>query len=191
MNESLRTVTDWLICSSSQVSQNYFQLPVANALDEEAKYRERVYCYELYHQWRSHWTDSFRYSLGGEIDKSGHPLIRSGAKPDFLVHVPGEMDNLLIVEIKPANAAVARMVDDLKKLTKFCRQDARGNSANYHSAYFWVYGISCDNWPSLRHKLLEGVNNSSDFDRTLVSCFVHERPGLRAVPVSWELVVSP
>ena len=28
------------------------------------------------------------YTLGGANDKAGHPLIRGGNKPDFLVHVP-------------------------------------------------------------------------------------------------------
>jgi hypothetical protein len=28
------------------------------------------------------------YTLGGETDKAGRPLIREGNNPDFLVHVP-------------------------------------------------------------------------------------------------------
>ena len=49
----------------------------------EPEYRERVYCYEHYNRWRCHWPDGYPYSLAGEIDKHGHPIIRGAAKPDF------------------------------------------------------------------------------------------------------------
>ena len=102
MEEPLRLVTEWLLCASSLVDEDYIQLPVADS--EDLEYRERVYCYELYHQWRMHWPKNFPFSLSGELDKSGHPLIRDKSKPDFLVHIPGQMTNLLIVEVKPKNA---------------------------------------------------------------------------------------
>jgi hypothetical protein len=71
------------------------QLSVAGA--EARVYRERVYCYELYHQWRCQWANDSRFELSGEADKIGDPIIRRNAKPDFLVHVPGEMQNLLVL----------------------------------------------------------------------------------------------
>lgn len=89
MDDELAQVTEWLLSASSQIGREYFQLPVAGA--EEPEYRERVYCYELYHRWRCHWFDSFPFSLSGEVDKTGHPLIRGAPKPDFLVHIPGQM----------------------------------------------------------------------------------------------------
>src|SRR5262245_38397876 len=87
--------------AASNVSREYFQVPVADA---EAVYRERVYCYELYHQLRCLW-DRFPFSLGGEVDKSGNPHFAEGpyaqAEPDFLVHTPGAMgDNLAVIEVK-------------------------------------------------------------------------------------------
>jgi hypothetical protein len=75
MVEALELVTEWLLCASSQLGRHYFQLPVAGSDAEEAEYRERVYCYELYHRWRCHWAEGFPYSLCGEVDKQGHPLI--------------------------------------------------------------------------------------------------------------------
>ena len=187
MDENLATVTEWLLFASSQIGREYFQLPEAGADHEDAEYRERVYCYELYHRWRCHWPDDFPYTLNGEVDKAGHPLIRGGSKPDFLVHVPGHMDNLLIVEVKPENAARARMADDLKKLTKFRRdlKDQWGNPGNYWAAYFWVYGVGPAGWPALRRRLLQEVADCPEFDRSSVSCIVHERAGLRAVLVPW------
>jgi hypothetical protein len=187
MDVTLGLVTEWLLCASSQLGRNYFHLPVAGSGPEEAEYRERVYCYELYHRWRCHWVEGFPYSLCGEVDKKGHPLIGGAFKPDFLVHVPGEMDNLLIVEVKANDGNWAGMVKDLKKLTKFRRdlRDQNGNSANYRGAYFWVYGVTVAEWPPFRNRLLQEVAESSEFDHLLVSCFIHERAGTRAVSASW------
>lgn len=187
MDEALTNITEWLLCASSQVGDQYFQPPVAGTDPEEAKYRERVYCYELYHRWRCHWPDGFPYTLSGEVDKAGHPLIPGGSKPDFLVHVPGKMENLLIVEVKPATETCARMADDLKKLTKFRRdlKDQVDKPGNYGAAYFWVYGVGPAGWRAIGTQLLQEVDDSPDFDRSLVSCFVHERPGLRGVRVPW------
>lgn len=182
----LEVVTEWLVTASAEVAPEYVQLPVASS--EEPEYRERVYCYELYHRWRCHWPAGFPFSLSGEVNKQGHPLIRGEEKPDFLVHVPGQMRNLLVVEVKPQNAPPARMADDLKKLTRFRRDlyDQDGVPASYHAAYFWLYGLPLDDWPALRGRLRNAVVGSADFDPGLVSCFVHEKAGTRAVPVSWE-----
>jgi len=89
--------------AASRISTLYFQLLVAE--QEDAVYRERVYCYELYPQLRVDWN-GFDFSLGGEVDKAGHPLFRAGeyahAKPHLLVHRPGDLEcNLACVEVKP------------------------------------------------------------------------------------------
>jgi hypothetical protein len=186
MRGELELVTGWLVCASEQVAPEYLQLPVAGAEDPE--YRERVYCYELYHRWRCHWLEGFPFLLSGEIDKQGHPLIRGDAKPDFLVHIPGSMSNLLVIEVKPRNAAVALMRNDLKKLTTFRRDlpHHHGIPGNYYAAYFWLYGLPLEEWPALRAQLLGVVEHPGDFDPSLVSCFIHEGAGTRAVQVEWE-----
>src|SRR2546426_8735920 len=82
---------EMLTAATIRVAGEYFQLPVADA---DAVYRERVYCYELYRQLRCLWG-AFPFRLGGEIDKTGNPHFREGpysrAKPDLIVHVPGDM----------------------------------------------------------------------------------------------------
>jgi len=123
--------------ATAGIGELYFQLPVAQLAD--AVYRERVYCYELYHQLRSIWN-GFDFSLGGEVDKGGHPLFRDGpyahAKPDLLVHRPGDMDrNLACVEVKPSLRPWNEFREDLKKLTWFC------HNARYHRGLFLVYGV--------------------------------------------------
>jgi len=185
MERELDIVTEWLLCASSQVGGEYFQLPVAGK--EEPEYRERVYCYELYHLWRCHWPKGFRFSLCGGVDKQGHPLVRGEPKPDYLVHIPGEMSNLLVVEVKPKNAAPARMADDLKKLTTFRRDlpPQHDLSGNYFAAYFWLYGMSVEEWREFRVQVIRAAGDTREFDPRLVSCFVHEQVGTRAVPVAW------
>lgn len=189
LDEELNLVTDWLLCASSLISDEHILLPIAGS---DPRHRERVYCYELYHRWRSHWPESFLYSLCGEVDKRGHLLIcgknLSNTIPDFLVHVPGYMNNLLVMEVKPYNAERKRMANDLKKLTAFRRNllDEKGRPANYNAAYFWIYGLDPSSWPQLRSEVLSAVDNMEEVDFSLIRCFVHERAGTRAVKVEWQ-----
>lgn len=118
------------------VEQHYFKITFAGA--EQYVYRERVYCYELYHHLRSILGDDFPYKLDGELDKINHPELQEliGAKkPDFIVHVPGNMDrNLVVVEVKPISTRIDRLRDDLNTLHLFL------NNANYYRAIMLIYG---------------------------------------------------
>jgi hypothetical protein len=97
------------------------------------------------------------------------------------------MSNLLVVEVKPRNAVVTRMADDLKKLTRFRRDlsPQNGLTGNYYAAYFWLYGLEAREWKVLRGQVLLGLARS-EFDPSLVSCFLHERAGGRAIQAAWE-----
>jgi hypothetical protein len=107
--------------AAKKMGEHFFQLPVAGS--NELIYRERVYCYELYHQLKLALPPKWPYQLAGEVDKGGHPLIREevGArKPDFIVHVPGQMgDNLVVVEVKPATAKEKGVKKDFDTLQRF------------------------------------------------------------------------
>lgn len=91
------------------------------------------------------------------------------------------------MEVKPRNADIRRMVDDLEKLTIFRRDliARHGWPGNYYAAYFWVYSISPEAWPQLRERLLQEVEGNQGIDYSLILCYVHERPGARAVLVDW------
>lgn len=129
-----------MLCKACRaISQEYMLLPVHGV--ENPQYRERVYCYELYHQVRLVLEDSrFPYFAGGEIDKTGHPLIRNNhldqVKPDLAIHIPGDMGrNLCVVEAKPVNLQNDELLaDDLRKLTSFRL------FGQYQSACFLLYG---------------------------------------------------
>ena len=181
MQQELETVSRWLLDASAAVPRDYVMLPVAG--QEEPAYRERVYCYELYHQWRLRWDGGFPYTLCGEIDKQGHPIIRRNEKPDFLVHDPGLMTNLLVVEVKPSNAKLRKMVKDLRTLTYFRR--AFGNGGNYFAAYFWIYGMSEEGWRRRSQELSNRVRGDRDVDLHLIRPVIHQRSGEAATFVDW------
>lgn len=124
-----------------KIDSSYFKLNVASSDSEEQKDRERVYCYEFYHQLRCILGESSPYKLNGEVDKDGHPIIHEalGAKkPDFIVHVPGGMDkNLVVVEVKSVTRAkkdFSKLKKDLETLEGFL------DKANYKNAIMLIYG---------------------------------------------------
>ena len=98
MNE----LTGILQVATASVEAMYFHLNIDGG---DPVFRERVYCYELYHKMRSNWPSQSRYFLNGELDKSAHPILRElgadHAKPDLLVHTPGYMaGNYAIIDVK-------------------------------------------------------------------------------------------
>lgn len=82
------------------VSKEFFEIEIAE--DVKEKRRERVYCYELYHQIRSlqekkHLKD---FTVNAEIDKRGHSIITENFNPDIVIHQQGDMVNYIVVEVK-------------------------------------------------------------------------------------------
>jgi hypothetical protein len=132
-----------LIKAIENIDTYYFQLPISK--DDEPIYRERVYCYELYHQLRCMLGDDFPYKLNGEVDKSGHPIIKGSKKPDFIVHQPGNMENnLVVIEVKPVTVEqnLNKLSKDLKNLKWFLEE------AGYFKAIMLIYGNVNDNLPN-------------------------------------------
>jgi hypothetical protein len=121
--------------ATAAIGREYFLLPVHGA---DPVHRERVYCYELYHQMRLHWPAPANcpYRLNGEIDKGGHPYFRndrSKPKPDLLVHVPGAGDNYAVIEVKSSRARAHGIRKDLRTLCRFANY-------GYRRAIYLVYG---------------------------------------------------
>lgn len=103
--------------AASKVGSPYFQLPVAGA--HAPVYRERVYCYELFHQLRTLPSRS-EIIVTPEPDKRGHPLVSTNVNPDFLFHRPGTMDrNLAILEVKMSTARGNDQEKDIATLDEF------------------------------------------------------------------------
>src|SRR5256885_2330881 len=119
--------------ATAAIPPEYFLLPIHGG---DPVYRERVYCYELYHQMRRLWPADSPYRLNGEVDKRAHPYFQDGGqpKPDLLVHQPGKGENHAVIEVK-SSRTVARDIDkDLGTLTLFMRR------LGYQRAIYLVYG---------------------------------------------------
>jgi hypothetical protein len=122
--------------ATAAIEPEYYRLRIYGG---PSIYRERVYCYELYHQMRCRWPSktSSRFYLNGEVDKKNHPTLSKlgvGGIPDLLVHGPGYMErNHAIIEVKNSDAR-GGFDTDLEKLTSFV------NDAGYARAIYLVYG---------------------------------------------------
>ena len=121
--------------AAAKIGPQWFRLPV---LGGGAVYRERVYCYELYHQIRCLWPQGSEGFLSGGVDKSGHPRFGDLApKPDLLVHVPGDSRNFVVVEVKSCRGATAGPIkDDVEKLVQF----TQGIESVYDRAIYLIFG---------------------------------------------------
>lgn len=122
--------------ATQAIEPAFFQVPIAGG---ESVFRERVYCYELYHQMRSRWPNDCGFCLNGELDKAGHAVLKQlgieASKPDFLVHRPGDMaGNHAIIEVKPAGAGLPSIQKDLRTLSAFTRR------AGYERAIYLFFG---------------------------------------------------
>jgi hypothetical protein len=177
MKEDFEIFKAMLQRAAANIGHPYFLLPVAGAA--EPIYRERVYCYELYHQLRVIWKE-WDFSLCGEIDKSGHGEFSDGsyphAKPDYLVHRAGDMErNLACVEVKPCVRPWNEFREDLRQLTWFCR------NARYHRGVFLIYGTEVgetETFELIRAKLRRAADNP-DVDHTYIQILHHRRAGGR------------
>lgn len=164
-------LTAILADATAAISSGYFRVAIAGG---DPVYRERVYCYELYHQMRLRWPEQCGFALNGELDKAAHPIFTKlgvgSAKPDFLVHRAGRMDgesNHAIIEIKSASAQTRNIRDDLQKLDQFIRV------AEYQRAIYLFFGNEADD------KLLNKVQTiAMEFEGLVpIELWLHSRNG--------------
>lgn len=132
----MQELTNIIEGATSGISSSYFHLNIDGG---NSIYRERVYCYELYHQMRLRWPDDTEFYLNGEIDKAAHPILRKlgadYAKPDLLIHKPGYMKgNHAIIEVKSARASTAGIRKDLRTLSLYV------SKVGYQRAIYLIYG---------------------------------------------------
>jgi hypothetical protein len=164
--EELSTV---LAEATSSIEDGYFRLNVDGG---DPVYRERVYCYELYHQMRLRWPMKCPFYLNGEIDKAAHPILTelgaAYAKPDLLVHRPGYMNgNYSIIEVKSSRTSNAGIRKDLATLSLFRR------IVKYERAIFLIYGDEIDD------RLFYRIKQAATKTITLspIEVWIHERVG--------------
>lgn len=159
-----------LIQATEAVEEHYFRLRLAG--QDDPIFRERVYCYELYRCIRELMPVEWGYVLTGEVDKAGHPLLRDQCgpkKPGFIVHTPGTMThNLAVIEVKPANADEAAILEDLETLKCFVE------SAGYTGGILLLYGDLGPRVERLRRVASEYLRHPQ------LELVWHQLPGQRA-----------
>jgi hypothetical protein len=158
--------------ATKRIPDQYFQLPVYG--EEDPIYRERVYTYELYHQLRLllDADEAFRdYTLCGEIDKGGHCIFRRCA-PDILLHAPGRMDNLAILEVKPINGTPEGIRKDRETFEEFLSENGK-----YKLGVELVYGGAETDMTRFGEAFAGGPGQ--------IQLFWHPRPGepAKVVPI--------
>jgi hypothetical protein len=131
----MKELSDIIGKATQSIEAAYFRLNIAGS---DPIYRERVYCYELYHQMRKKWPKRTPYYLNGEVDKAAHPILSQLgilSKPDLLLHNPGYMDgNHAVIEVKHSRAANDGLEKDLETLSLFL------NKAEYKRGILLIYG---------------------------------------------------
>jgi len=134
----MEQLTEILCQATAAIGDAYFRLPIHG---HSSVYRERVYCYELYHQMRLRWPCDSPYRLNGEVDKSAHTYFEGAdsgkPKPDLLVHQPGtDQYNHAVIEVK--NVCGQDIQKDLETLSLFRTGFKTGRG--YERAIFLIYG---------------------------------------------------
>lgn len=167
----MKELTSIIEKATAGITINYFHLNIDGA---DPIYRERVYCYELYHQMRLCWPAHTDYFLNGEIDKAAHPILRTlgadYAKPDLLVHQPGYMNgNHAIIEVKSPAADAEGIRKDLKTLSMF------KSKVGYRRAIYLIYGYEA---ADVVKRIIRFAGEVQDLEN--IELWLHQNPGERA-----------
>ena len=105
-------------------------------------------------------------------------------KPDILVHTPGNMGgNLIIIEVKPINAARNDIRKDLRTLTAFQR------NGEYYKSLYLIYWESSDEL----NRIVELANSLVDEDKedridlNIIELYWNSAPEKPATIQRWEI----
>jgi hypothetical protein len=135
----VRQCVDLIKTALSQVELDYFKLETN--YEPPGIVRERVFCYELYHQLRNGMATKLDLTLNGEIDKSGHDDFakKDQKNPDFVFHIPGtHTGNTLVIEVKGKLAPLDDIEKDFNTITTFIEK------YTYKAGVFVLYNHSLE-----------------------------------------------
>lgn len=108
-NNSKKTIADEcysiLLEGIKCVSKKHINFAYYSAKGTKTSYRERVFCYELYHQIRKIQEEHtakgqpINFDVNGEPDKRGQELFKTitGPIPDIIIHTAGSCENNFVV----------------------------------------------------------------------------------------------
>ncbi|MDE4541320.1 hypothetical protein [Thermoanaerobacterium sp. R66] len=134
-----------------KIKSIYINIPIFNNENKEVIiHRERVYCYELYHQLRCQLNKihNRNYVLFGEEDKRGvYTKDELNKIPDFIIHIPGSNYNLAIVEVKSIMAKTHDIIKDYNKIKDFIQYN------NYKYGILLFFGEDNNKIPKAVHEI--------------------------------------
>jgi hypothetical protein len=146
-----------------KVEPGFFRL--ATTYEPNGIVRERVFCYELYHQVRLTMGQDRTLSLNGEIDKRGHSKFapEDQKNPDFVFHIPGEFEtNTLIVEVKGRLDGPDDIEKDFETILTFVRK------YQYKAGVFILYNHSFAEFQQEMGNRLEDLCKQSKADAVFI-----------------------
>lgn len=165
MEHSLQNkYTDFFIHALNNVEKEYYMIKTTYG----AIVRERVFCYELYHQMRMI-QDKYELtniSLSAEIDKRGHDGFKrqDQKNPDFIFHQYGTFKkNEIVIEVK--GTLVRGIFKDFETLNLYCKR------YRYKHAYFILYNSDLDelrDFISLNKKYVSNLKEKMTGDFTII-----------------------
>ncbi len=171
MENDFNNFLEQLIKAITRVDGEYINISVSDLPNNI--YRERVFCYELYHQLRNLLGDDYNYMLDGELDKKSHPIL-SPKIPDFVIHSRGEMDyNLAIIEVKPIKSifdSITNLEDDLDKIIDFIEV------GEYHYGIMLIYSNGVD---LLNKSIIKAFKNRTFIYPEKILLLWHPGPNLK------------
>ncbi len=147
--------------SLKNIKQEYYRIETNG--DKFGIPRERVFCYELYHQLRCEFDDDI-LRIHGELDKRGQNDFqgKTRAIPDFLIHQPGtHRNNNIIIEVKGV-LNKDDLIGDLQKIYSFIHDP----TIHYENGIFLQYNYS---FLDLKNYLSSRINEiKKDQDKKIV-----------------------
>ena len=132
-NEILKNIKEAI----EKIESKFYKIISANGKE---RIRERVFCYELYHQLRLIEFDH-KFDIHGELDKAGFYDI--DVIPDFLFHKQGSDENYCVIEVK-GKIDSKGIRKDFKTLRKFLVEQ-KGIEA-YKLAIFFLFNNSLEDF---------------------------------------------
>ncbi|MBC7815914.1 MAG: hypothetical protein IAG10_03335 [Planctomycetaceae bacterium] len=141
------SVVEAIIEATKEVRGPYFKLPVAGL--DDPLLRERVYCYELYHQLRRR-DQHPKVVLTAEPDKQGNPSFANGPKPkpDLVFHSPGtHKKNAAVVEVE-CRPQLRHLRKDMKTLKLM-------QEKGYTTLVLLLFGVVTVPWKRIRRAATE------------------------------------
>ena len=147
----------------NNVDKNYYSIVTGDNDRQKIVFRERVFCYEFYHQMRRiQETSRFSINIDAEINKSGHEVIEEDFDPDFVIHKRGSMrKNYAVIEVK------MRLENFRKDFETLC---CMINKYNYKCGVFILLNNSYDKFVEKAREKLKSICFQAAKDKIYVLC---------------------